>query len=218
VGIFPTPPSSIPPPSPSPSSSQPALNTTSPPQPRAEFNDPIFSSLLSQTRAYLAGPDFAYALSAALDRATVVLVDGLRAKVFVDSNTTNDPEGLSATNPIDLTVEEETKEEIKIRLAGLLPGLARWSQLALNAVPNELVDVSLRFLCFLWFSVFCCVSFCAIAFFRALTPCSSHLIHVMLCVSVDLFNRMSWRCANSVHWRRLSCQIMRIDTLIDAEK
>jgi peroxin-3 len=75
----------------------------------------------------------------------VVLVDGLRAKVFVDSNTTNDPEGLSATNPIDLTVEEETKEEIKIRLAGLLPGLARWSQLALNAVPNELVDVSLRF-------------------------------------------------------------------------
>jgi peroxin-3 len=70
----------------------------------------------------------------------VVLVDGLRAKVFVDSNTTNDPEGLSATNPIDLTVEEETKEEIKIRLAGLLPGLARWSQLALNAVPNELVD------------------------------------------------------------------------------
>jgi peroxin-3 len=140
VGIFPTPPSSIPSPSPSPSSSQPALNTTSPPQPRAEFNDPIFSSLLSQTRAYLAGPDFAYALSAALDRATVVLVDGLRAKVFVDSNTTNDPEGLSATNPIDLTVEEETKEEIKIRLAGLLPGLARWSQLALNAVPNELVD------------------------------------------------------------------------------
>ncbi|KAG1778302.1 Peroxin-3 [Suillus placidus] len=105
-----------------------------------QFNDPTFSSLLSQTRAYLAGPDFTYALSAALDRATVVLVEGLRAKVFVDLNTTNVPEGLSATNPIDLTGEEETKEEIKIRLAGLLPGLARWSQLALNAVPNELVD------------------------------------------------------------------------------
>ncbi|KAG2138003.1 Peroxin-3-domain-containing protein, partial [Suillus clintonianus] len=143
VGIFPTPPSSIPASSPSPSSSQPAQNTTSTPptsQPRAELNDPIFSSLLSQTRAYLAGPNFAYALSAALDRATVVLVDGLRAKVFVDSSTTNLPEGLSATDPIDLTVEEEAKEEIKIRLAGLLPGLARWSQLALNAVPNELVD------------------------------------------------------------------------------
>ncbi|KAG2363067.1 Peroxin-3-domain-containing protein [Suillus spraguei] len=143
VGNFPNPPSSIPSSSPSPSFSRPAANITSPPptsQPRAEFNDPIFSSLLTQTRAYLAGLDFAYALSAALDRATVVLVDGLRAKVFVDSNTPNVPEGLSATNPIDLTVEEETKEEIKIRLAGLLPGLARWSQLALNAVPNELVD------------------------------------------------------------------------------
>lgn len=143
VGNFPTPPSSIPSSSPSPSFSRPAPNTTPPPptsQPCAEFNDPIFSSLLTQTRAYLAGPDFAYALSAALDRATVVLVDGLRAKVFVDLNTTNVPEGLSATNPIDLTMEEETKEEIKIRLAGLLPGLARWSQLALNAVPNELVD------------------------------------------------------------------------------
>ncbi|KAG2348207.1 hypothetical protein BDR05DRAFT_980530 [Suillus weaverae] len=143
AGIFPTPPSSIPSSSRSPSSSRPAPNTTSPPptsQPHVEFNDPIFSSLLSQTRAYLAGPDFTYALSAALDRATVVLVDGLRAKVFVDLNTTNVPEGLSATNPIDLTGEEETKEEIKIRLAGLLPGLARWSQLALNAVPNELVD------------------------------------------------------------------------------
>ncbi|KAJ7719451.1 hypothetical protein B0H16DRAFT_1795429 [Mycena metata] len=31
-------------------------------------------------------------------------------------------------------------EEVRIRLAGLLPGLARWSNLALNGVPNELVD------------------------------------------------------------------------------
>lgn len=70
-----------------------------------------------------------------------MLVDGLRAKVFIDSITMNAPEGLSATNPIDLTaVEEEVREEVKVRLAGLLPGLARWSQLALNAVPNELVD------------------------------------------------------------------------------
>lgn len=111
----------------------------------AEFNDPMFSSLLSQTRVYLSSPDFAYALSAALDRATSVLVDGLRAKVFVDLNTTNVPEGLSANNPIDLTVGQEVKEEVKVRLAGLLPGLARWSQLALNAVPNELVDVSIFF-------------------------------------------------------------------------
>lgn len=144
----------------------------------------MFSSLLSQTRAYLAGPDFTYALSAALDRATVVLVDGLRTKVFVDSSTTNDPEGLSATNPIDLTGEEETKEEIKIRLAGLLPGLARWSQLALNAVPNELVDVSVRLFGF-------------VAFVRL--PSFEYWIHFIMCASTDFFfNRMSWRCANSV--------------------
>ncbi|KAJ8590699.1 hypothetical protein M405DRAFT_815631 [Rhizopogon salebrosus TDB-379] len=139
IGIFPTPPSSIPTTSPSPPSVGPSINTTSSPRP-AELNDPIFSSLLSQTRTYLSGPDFAYALSAALDRATVVLVDGLRENVFIDSTTTNAPEGLSATNPIDLTAVEEVREEVKVRLAGLLPGLARWSQLALNAVPNELVD------------------------------------------------------------------------------
>ena len=150
VGIFPTPPSSIPPSSPSLPSNQPLLDSISPPQtsPRtAEFNDPIFSSLFAQTREYLSGPDFAYALSAVLDRATCVLVDGLRAKVFVDSSTTNVQEGLSVNNPIDLTVDE-ARDEVRIRLAGLLPGLARWSQLALNALPNELVDVSKYFLPF----------------------------------------------------------------------
>jgi hypothetical protein len=91
---------------------------------------------------------------------------------------------LSATNPIDLTGEEETKEEIKIRLAGLLPGLARWSQLALNAVPNELVDVSL--------CLFGLVAFVRLSSFE-------HWQHFILCASADFFsNRMSWLCANSV--------------------
>ena len=84
-----------------------------------------------------------------------MLIDGLRAKVFVDSSATNVNEGSSATNPIDLTLnvtvegkgeeDEVVREEVKVRLAGVLPGLARWSQLALNAVPNELVDVSVAF-------------------------------------------------------------------------
>ncbi|KAJ6471835.1 Peroxin-3-domain-containing protein [Mycena vitilis] len=34
----------------------------------------------------------------------------------------------------------EPGEEVRIRLAGLLPGLARWSSLALNGLPNELID------------------------------------------------------------------------------
>ncbi|KAG2006743.1 hypothetical protein CC2G_014493 [Coprinopsis cinerea AmutBmut pab1-1] len=38
---------------------------------------------------------------------------------------------------------ESGMEEVRIRLAGLLPGLARWSQLALRGVPNEFVDTLL---------------------------------------------------------------------------
>ena len=37
--------------------------------------------------------------------------------------------------------EEDESGEVKMRLAGMLPGLARWSALALNGLPNELVDV-----------------------------------------------------------------------------
>ena len=63
-----------------------------------------------------------------MDTATEVLFAGLEKNVFVP----NEPA------PGD--------DVLRIRLAGLLPGLARWSQLALNGLPNELVDVSFFFL------------------------------------------------------------------------
>ena len=109
--------------------------------------DPQFNALLAQTRCYLSGPDFTYVLGCALDRATEVLMDGLRARVFVDSaNAVNVPnaeeaQAQSMTGDAEGGASSENKDEIKIRLAGLLPGLTRWSQLALNATPNELVDV-----------------------------------------------------------------------------
>ena len=56
-----------------------------------------------------------------------MLFAGLEKNVFVDTATADD-----RTTPDD---------EVRIRLAGLLPGLARWSSLALNGLPNELVDV-----------------------------------------------------------------------------
>ena len=56
-----------------------------------------------------------------------MLFSGLEKNVFVDTATAEDK-----------TIPEE---EVRIRLAGLLPGLARWSSLALNGLPNELVDV-----------------------------------------------------------------------------
>ncbi|KAI9567620.1 Peroxin-3-domain-containing protein [Boletus coccyginus] len=108
--------------------------------------DPQFNALLAQTRRYLAGPDFAYALGCALDRATGVLMDGLRARVFVDSasavNVPNaeEAQARSRTGDAEGGASSESKDEVKIRLAGLLPSLARWSQLAFNATPNELVD------------------------------------------------------------------------------
>lgn len=110
--------------------------------------DPQFTALLAQTRRYLSGPDFTHALGCALDRATEVLMDGLRARVFVDTasavNVPNaeEAQAQSRTGDLDAGTSPEKKEEVKIRLAGLLPGLARWCQLALNATPNELVDVS----------------------------------------------------------------------------
>jgi peroxin-3 len=92
----------------------------------ASHHDPTFTSLLDETRSLITSSDFELVLEIALDRATDVLFDGLQKNVFVDS-----------TSPVD----ESGQEPLKLRLAGLLPGLARWSHLALNGLPNELVDV-----------------------------------------------------------------------------
>ncbi|KAF8328324.1 Peroxin-3-domain-containing protein [Amanita rubescens] len=83
--------------------------------------DPPFVSLVEETRAVITSPDFEYVLEACLDSATSVLFEGLEKSVFVAS-------------------EDAPGEEVRIRLAGLLPGLAKWSRLALRGLPNELVD------------------------------------------------------------------------------
>jgi len=93
-----------------------------PPNPHTHLDDPGFSALIAETRAILSSPDFSRVLEICLDTATEVLFAGLERNVFV----ANEP-----------TPGEEV---LRIRLAGLLPGLARWSQLALNGLPNELVD------------------------------------------------------------------------------
>lgn len=64
-----------------------------------------------------------------MDTATEVLFAGLEKNVFVVHN--NEQSAPAGDDDV-----------LRIRLAGLLPGLARWSQLALNGMPNELVDVS----------------------------------------------------------------------------
>ncbi|KAJ7071941.1 Peroxin-3 [Mycena amicta] len=82
-----------------------------------------FTTLLDETRAIICSPDFAYVFEACLDRATDVLLSSVENAVFAPSADTVTP-----------------GEEVRIRLAGLLPGLARWSDLALNGLPNELID------------------------------------------------------------------------------
>ena len=89
----------------------------------AGTTDPSFASLLEETRTIVMSPSFAQVLETSLDTAMDVLLEGLRKNVFPVEG----PEG---------------GNEEKVRLAGLLPGLARWNHMILNALPNELADVS----------------------------------------------------------------------------
>jgi peroxin-3 len=66
-------------------------------------------------------------LEACLDRATEILFTNLEQSVFESP----------ASSGVD------TSEVRRMRLADLLPGLARWSVLAMTGNPNELVDVRL---------------------------------------------------------------------------
>lgn len=103
----------------------------------ANAPDPTFASLLKETRTHLRSASFQIVLETCLDRATEVLFNGLEKNVFRETNVGGWEETSSAAVPLG--------QETKVRLAGMLPGLARWSQLALEGLPNELIDVS-RFL------------------------------------------------------------------------
>ncbi|KAI0049914.1 hypothetical protein FA95DRAFT_1488242 [Auriscalpium vulgare] len=91
------------------------------PPAHTDVHEPAFTTLLEETRDLLASADFAVVLERSLDRATEVLFDGLSKNVFVG--------------------EEQEGDAVRLRLASVLPGLARWTNLALNGLPNELVDV-----------------------------------------------------------------------------
>jgi peroxin-3 len=103
-----------------------------------EFEDPALTRLLDETRSRLLSADFSCVLGAALDAAGDVLVLGLARSVFPH------PRNAEAEAPPDeaLVVPTHDDQEVKVRLAGMLPSLARWSRIALTGLPNELVDVS----------------------------------------------------------------------------
>jgi len=85
---------------------------------------PAFDKLLMETRSLLQSPDFLIVLESCLDRATDILFKSIKDTIFVQGGSSVDEGGTP----------------IQLRLAGLLPGMARWSHLAFNGLPNELVD------------------------------------------------------------------------------
>ena len=117
---------------------QPTFMSTTPP-PHIRLLDEPFASLLSETRSVLSSPDFTHVFEVCLDHATEVLFDSLEKNVF---------------QPRSVNEGEGKGEEVRMKLAALLPGLAKWSQLALNGLPNELIDVSCGVLPFILVSGF----------------------------------------------------------------
>ena len=94
-------------------------------QTSAMRTSPAFDRLLEETRSLLQSPDFSIVLESCLDRATDMLFKSIKDTIFVEG---------------ELGVDENGAP-LQLRLAGLLPGMARWSHLAFNGLPNELVDV-----------------------------------------------------------------------------
>ncbi|PSR73243.1 hypothetical protein PHLCEN_2v10903 [Hermanssonia centrifuga] len=95
----------------------------------AAVHDPSFLKLLEETRTQLCSGSFELVLEVCLDKATELLFNGLEKNVFGGSTEWDDP-----NSSLGLT------QEPRVRLAGMLPGLARWCHLALQGLPNELVD------------------------------------------------------------------------------
>ena len=87
-------------------------------------DDPAFLHLVDETRAFVSSADFGRVLETSLDHATNTLFEGLRRTLFTDN--------LSSV---------DTPDGDKVRLAGLLPGIARWCHSAVHGTPNELVEV-----------------------------------------------------------------------------
>ncbi len=98
----------------------------------AAAHDPKFDAFLSETRTHVASGSFERVLEVCLDRTTEVLFNGVKRDIF-STHLQDD----------DASLEPAEHRE---RLAAMLPTLARWCHLALEGLPNELVDVRTAFL------------------------------------------------------------------------
>ncbi|CUA72778.1 peroxin-3 [Rhizoctonia solani] len=86
--------------------------------------DPALSTLLTASHTHISSADFAIALRKCLDFGTIAMKEGLiRSGEFGEATNTS-----------------ADSESTKVKLAALLPGVARWTHLALNGVPNEIIE------------------------------------------------------------------------------
>ncbi|CCL99374.1 uncharacterized protein FIBRA_01392 [Fibroporia radiculosa] len=92
----------------------------------ASATDAQFESLLTETRTHIFSASFQRVLEVCLDQATDMLFSGLRKNIF-------------SGETIGCGVDGDD-QEVRERLAAMLPGLGRWCHLALETYPNELVD------------------------------------------------------------------------------
>ncbi|KAF7436157.1 peroxin [Pleurotus ostreatus] len=117
------------------SSATAAILPSSTSMPPARDEDPQFSALVEETRRTIASPDFARVFDVCMERAVEVLFDDLEKEVYFPNSMQQQfvaSEGNSGVLP--------GGDEVRIKLAALLPGLTRWSREVLNGLPNTLVD------------------------------------------------------------------------------
>ncbi|KAF8597589.1 hypothetical protein BDV93DRAFT_369641 [Ceratobasidium sp. AG-I] len=94
--------------------------------------DPALSTLLTASCTHIASADFSLALRKCVDLGVGAMRSGLvRSGEFGEA-------AAAASRSGSASGVEEGEE--KVKLAALLPGVARWTHLALNGVPNEIIE------------------------------------------------------------------------------
>ncbi|KAG8933352.1 peroxin [Tulasnella sp. 418] len=88
-----------------------------------------FETLLEETKEFIESKDFELVLEKSLDAAFELLEAWIRTDIFEERESQGESGG------------DILEEEPKMKLAAILPGIARWGHQAVNSIPTELVGV-----------------------------------------------------------------------------
>ncbi|KAG8987865.1 peroxin, partial [Tulasnella sp. 427] len=98
----------------------------------SSLRDTAFRTLMDDTRVLLNGQDFGVVFDKAMDWSVDWLVERVQRDVF-ECTPEEQKEG-------EQDEEGKDREEKKVKLAALLPGVARLSHTLVNSMPNELIE------------------------------------------------------------------------------